>query len=348
MDAPRDNLLRAWTGTEAVGLRSTDGGDGNTLYGHFAVFDEWTEINSLYEGHFLERIAPPAFDRTIAERGNQIRVLYDHGADVTCGNKPLGVPNVLEARGTGAYYEVGLFDASYVNDLKPAIRAGQLGSSFRFRVVNDDWVTPQRASDHNPSQLDERTINEVELYEFGPVTFPAYDNATAGLRSGTDDFVARLLHEPRFLARFTERAGLKVVEGILADTPARGDVTFSEITEAVEDAVETLIGADDITSDVWICDITDTWAVFQVWGALEESYPEYWKVTYTFDQNGDATITGDPVQVEQTYVPANEPSDGRSRKRDALKAAARGPVTDFEQRRRAIEARLRVAHFSPA
>jgi len=41
---------------------------------------------------------------------------------------------------------------------------------------------PER-SDYNPDALPERTIHEVELFEFGPVTFPAYAGATAGVRS---------------------------------------------------------------------------------------------------------------------------------------------------------------------
>lgn len=223
---PIDNLVRL--NTQPIELRSEGDSDGNTMFGHFAVFDRWTEIDSWYEGRFLERIARGAFRQTFKERAGQIRVLYDHGYDPTVGNKPLGAPEVLREDSDGAYYEVPLFDAAYVNELKPAIRAGQMGASFRFRVTAEKWVEPKKASDSNPQQLKERTITAVDLFEFGPVTFPAYADASAGLRSTTDQFLDRLINDPTFVARFTERAGLRVVEQILAsaaDGPGRPPVT---------------------------------------------------------------------------------------------------------------------------
>lgn len=233
MSAPTDNLVRARYDTNAVELRA-DGDSGRTLFGHFAVFNRWTEIDSWYEGRFLERVAPEAFNRTFKEikQGKRnVRVLYDHGADPSIGNKPLGAPDMLRADGDGAYYESELFDATYVNDLIPALRAGQLGASFRFRVTGEEWIEPTKPTKANPNKLRERTITDVDLYEFGPVTFPAYSDATAGVRSGTDTFIDRLLNNPVFLARFTERSGLKVVEHILASLPADGqsETTSTEV-----------------------------------------------------------------------------------------------------------------------
>ena len=219
MSHPLDNLVRAWVDPEATVLRSGTTDDGNTMVGHFAVFNSWTEIKSAYEGNFMERIAPGAFDETFRSKSGQVRVLYDHGADPQIGNKPLGTPKVLRGDGTGAYYEVELFDTSYVNDLKPAIRAGQLGASFRFKVTDETWNLAAERSAGNPEGLDERTITGVDLYEFGPVTFPAYADATAGLRSRTDEFIAHFLSDPQFVARFTERAGLATTEHILATLP---------------------------------------------------------------------------------------------------------------------------------
>lgn len=216
MKAPTDNLIRARYDDDATDVRAED--DQRTMFGHFAVFDTWTTIQSRFEGNFLERVGDTAFNDTFKERRSKIRVLYDHGKDPSIGNKPLGAPQILEPRDGGAYYEVPLFDTPYVRDLHPALDAQQLGASFRFAVTGEEWVDPKRSTDHNPNMLPERTITKVDLYEFGPVTFPAYDDATAGIRSRTDWFIDQL-GDPLFLARLTERVGLHVVEQILELTP---------------------------------------------------------------------------------------------------------------------------------
>jgi HK97 family phage prohead protease len=219
---PTDNLVRLDT-LEKMELRADAEGDGNTLFGHFAVFDRWTTIDSWYEGTFLERIARGAFNQTFTDRAAQIRLLYDHGSDPSIGNKPLGTIDVLREDKTGAYYEASLFDTNYVNELRPALRAGQMGASFRFRVTAESWNEPKAATKSNPMKLPERTVTGVELYEFGPVTFPAYpDGTTPGMRSRSDEFLERMLNDPKFIARFTERAGLTVVERILSNVPAVG------------------------------------------------------------------------------------------------------------------------------
>src|SRR5205823_2440938 len=150
------------------------------LAGYLAVFNEWAEIRSKQEGHFLERIAPAAFKRTFENGRRAMRVCLDHGTDPWVGNKPLGAIDVLEERDRGAYYEVPLLDTSYNRDLVPALEAGLYGSSFRFSVMRDDCNPKPRASEANPDALPERTSLEAKVKEFGPVSFPAYSGATAG------------------------------------------------------------------------------------------------------------------------------------------------------------------------
>lgn len=203
---PSDNLVRSVTSDDAAQL------DGRTLHGHFAVFDRWAEIRSMFEGEFKERISPGAFTRTFAEHRDRFKVLFDHGKDPQLGNKPLGPIAELREDGDGAYYEVPLIDTPYNNEFViPAAKAGLLGASFRFSIPagGDTWNRGRT----------ERTITDLDLYEFGPVTFPAYADATAGVRSGTDEFIDSLIHDPRFLARFLDRAGLSVVERVLDTLP---------------------------------------------------------------------------------------------------------------------------------
>lgn len=53
-------------------------------------------------------------------------------------------------------------------------------------VATLDFVERVKRSTWNPDALPERTIRSAQVFEFGPVTFPAYVGATAGIRSPTD------------------------------------------------------------------------------------------------------------------------------------------------------------------
>lgn len=201
---PRDNLVRACANgvalrmerAEPSGDAASDNANGMpTLYGYFTRFNEWTEIDSWWEGNFLERIAPGSFKKTFREQTQ--KVLFQHGSDPQVGDKVLGAPDVLREESEGPYYEVPLLDTTYNRDLVPALEAGLYGASFRFTVMREEYVEEPGLTEHNPMGLPERTIKEVRCSEFGPVSFPAYAGATAGVRSLTDEFiVARATREP--------------------------------------------------------------------------------------------------------------------------------------------------------
>lgn len=171
------------------GCELRDTGEGMpTLVGQLAVFNEWTEISSRHEGHFLERLSPGAFTKTIQENRDRMRVLFHHGKDAAIGEKPLGPIARLEADDHSVSYEVPLLDTSYNSDIVEMLKADPpvLGSSFRFEVIREDRKRRPGRSAHNPRGLDERTVLEVRMQEFGPTPFPAYVSATAGMRSISD------------------------------------------------------------------------------------------------------------------------------------------------------------------
>lgn len=190
---PRDNLYRAVHTDGVLELRdAAEQNDGiGLLTGHFSRFNEWTEIRSAWEGNFMERVAPGAFKKTMRENRDSIKVLYDHGHDPQIGNKVLGPLRDLREDDAGGYYEVPLLDTSYNRDLLPGLKAGLYGASFRFGVVREDVNEDPGPSEHNPRGLPERTIKEIRLHELGPVTFPAYAGATAGVRSLTSRYALR-------------------------------------------------------------------------------------------------------------------------------------------------------------
>ena len=179
-DFPRDDLIRMVDlPTSQIEFREAEGETSGlgTLHGYAAVFNEDTVIDS-WEGQFVERIAPGAFAKTLKDRGGKMKVLFNHGFDPSIGDKPLGKPSVQEEDETGLRVEVPLDDTSYNRDLVASLRSGALdGMSFRFSVTRDEWDE----SDDLPMPI--RTLKEVRLYEYGPVTFPAYEATTAGVRA---------------------------------------------------------------------------------------------------------------------------------------------------------------------
>jgi HK97 family phage prohead protease len=182
-DFPRDDLIRMVSLPSAqIEFRNEQPDDENadgrlgTLQGYAAVFNEDTEIDS-WEGRFVERIAPGAFKKTLSDRGDKIKVLFNHGFDPQIGDKPLGRPSIQQEDARGLYVEVPLDDTSYNKDLVASLRSGALdGMSFRFSVTRDEW-------DESRADMPIRTLKEVRLYEYGPVTFPAYEATEAGVRA---------------------------------------------------------------------------------------------------------------------------------------------------------------------
>lgn len=188
MEAPRTDLYRSAPPME---VRAADDGR-MTLFGHFSLFDQPTTINSVYEGKFIERIAPGAFKKTFAERGSQLKIMWNHGRPDQAGalaNVIIAKPTVVREDERGAYYEAEMF-RGLPEWLYDGLREGVYGASFRFSVPNnrDDWnMTPAR-SEFNPDGLPERTVREAVVPEAGPVSWPAYAGATASIRSLSDRF----------------------------------------------------------------------------------------------------------------------------------------------------------------
>lgn len=195
---PVDNLFRGFA--DGLELRS-EPDDGSMMFGHFTPFETWTEIDSWFEGRFMERTVKGAFRKTIRENRDQVKVQFDHGYDTNVGSALLGPIDVLREEDEGPYYEVPLLDTDYNRDrVLPMLqgrlmtgdrRGSLLSASYRFRVVKDEWVREPKPSELNPDGIPERTIREVRLFEFGPVVYPAFPTATAKVRSLTDHFLDR-------------------------------------------------------------------------------------------------------------------------------------------------------------
>ncbi len=194
-DRPHQDLYRVWHAspfdddpiTPRLRAEETDDGvEGPILFGHFARWNEWNEISSPFEGHFMERLdsgsMTESFERMVP------KAIFDHGHDPYVGMKPLGVPTRVEADDFGPAYEVPLFDSvpALVVD---GLRAGAYGASYRFSVDEERIEQEPEVSEHNPAGIPEVTLLRVNVKEFGPTAFGADPMATASVRSVTDRFV---------------------------------------------------------------------------------------------------------------------------------------------------------------
>lgn len=162
------------------------GGDGRTVTAYAAVFGQDAEIRDQH-GHYIERIDPRAFAKTLQEtRPERIHVLYNHGFDATgrpnmLGSVPIGTPLEVKADGRGLLTITRYNKSELADAVLAAINDGQIrGQSFRGRVFK---------SNRQPSKTGLPTITRTELglREYGPTHAPAYEGAgILAVRSASD------------------------------------------------------------------------------------------------------------------------------------------------------------------
>lgn len=165
-----------------------DGGEDKPLriVGHPVVYNRWSEDL----GGFRERIAPGAATKTLREA--DIRVLFNHNADYLLGRNTAGTATFTESS-RGVRMEAFPPDTPTIRDLviTPMQRGDLTQMSFAFRVVNPEPFDPDptvRYGDHweppkEAGGLWERTVNEIAMYDASVVTFPAYTQTDAAVRS---------------------------------------------------------------------------------------------------------------------------------------------------------------------
>ena len=142
------------------------------LSGHTAVFNSWTDIG----GMFRERIAPGAFTRALKESASKVdtAALFNHASDNILGRYNAGTLRLKETD-EGLHYDVDLdMESELGRQIARYVERGELtGNSFAFTINKQTWDEDEESGEIS------RTITEVgDLYDVGPVTFPAYPDAT--------------------------------------------------------------------------------------------------------------------------------------------------------------------------
>lgn len=151
-----------------IEIRAADDGS-PIIAGYAAVFNR--DSSDL---GFIEQVDPRAFDKTLREA--DVRGLGNHQADWLLGRSKAGTLR-LAADSVGLRYEidVNVNDPDGLRALEKVKRGDMDGSSFSFQTIRDEWNW-----DMTPPQ---RRLLEVALVDVGPVTYPAYPDATASARA---------------------------------------------------------------------------------------------------------------------------------------------------------------------
>lgn len=169
------------------GKKDDEARDGpGTIEGYAAVFHDEADPGTEYklwddrDVIAVERIARGAFGRAIKEE-DDCRALFNHNPDLgVLGRVSSGTLRMQEDE-KGLRYEADLPDTTLARDLACSVERGDInGSSFGFVVRAESWRQDE-APDGRIRAV--RTIEDVELLDVSPVTYPAYSATTAGARS---------------------------------------------------------------------------------------------------------------------------------------------------------------------
>lgn len=202
------------------------GGDDSTIpfRGSAIVYDEWTEIADWWFGSFRERFAAGAVTESIA--ADDIRLLTNHDPNLVLARRRGDASDTLRLTDTptALVVEAELAPTSYGRDLAISLARGDVsGMSFAFEVLGETW-------DERPDGMWLRTVTKARLFDVSIVTYPAYPQTDAGLRS----LLARV---PAIRAgRRNSAADEEVIRAAVEALRAHADELDGLIGEGTDDA----------------------------------------------------------------------------------------------------------------
>lgn len=121
--------------------------------------------------NLVERVRPGAASGATAE-GADVRSFFNHDPSIVLGRTKSGTLT-LEETARGLEFEVEPPDTTAGRDALTSIERGDVsGSSFMFWVERQSFEEPEEGPDV-------RWLDQVNILEVGPVTFPAYPASTS-------------------------------------------------------------------------------------------------------------------------------------------------------------------------
>jgi len=124
------------------------------------IFTGFASTTDLDRGGDI--IVKGAFGRTLADRGDKVKVLWQHDMHM-----PIGRPTLLEERESGLYIEAQLSETTMGKDATILLSDGvidslSIGYSTKEADYNDDGI---------------RIIKDLDLFEVSLVSFPMNEKA---------------------------------------------------------------------------------------------------------------------------------------------------------------------------
>lgn len=175
-NAPTEVEVRCILSDLKIEQRGDESGQsGRTISGYAAKFDSWSE--PIY-GWFREKIAQGAFEK--CDMSDAI-MCFNHDINGILARTSSGTLTLAVDR-VGLHFEFNAPGTTLGNDMVELVSRGDVSKcSFKFIVETDEW---RYADEKNGLEYDERTIKSIsKLYDVSLVTYPAYPDTEAGVRS---------------------------------------------------------------------------------------------------------------------------------------------------------------------
>jgi HK97 family phage prohead protease len=155
--------------TNSVDFEVRAEGDGMTFTGYASVFNSPSEDL----GGFIEYVAPGAFKRSLQSR-NEVKLLWNHDSGEPLASLRGGTMQLVEDN-RGLKVTAQLPNTTRGRDVAELLRTNVINTmSFGFNVIRDSWSSDGKT----------RTLESVRLFEVSVVSFAAYPDTTAQVRSG--------------------------------------------------------------------------------------------------------------------------------------------------------------------
>ena len=152
--------------------------DDGHIEGHASVFNQ---EYVLYDGEsfrVVEIVKPGAFTRALKEK-QDVRCHFNHDANQLLGRTAAGTLKLKQDE-DGLYFDCTPPDTQLGRDVVTLVKRGDIsGASFAFIAMAQTW----REEKKNGITVSTREIEDVDLFDASPVTYPAYTGTDVSARA---------------------------------------------------------------------------------------------------------------------------------------------------------------------